>query len=332
MPAYNVENYISKSIESVIGQTYSCFELIVVIDGSPDNSGIIAEEFAAEDSRITVLYKENGGLSDARNFGMMHAKGKYLYFLDSDDFIYSDMLENVVANAEEHNADIVIFGYKAEYLNSSGYLISETTVSVPFGVYDKYNFNSIEASKEFLGLIGYAWNKLYRHSYIKENNFSFKKGLSLVEDIVFNAPVLSESNKIVILDHCYYRYMQRPRVTLGNDYYKNQFDLKTLACESRRSLLLNWGYNPEYVDKIISNLYFSALKSSLKTICISKKLGYEKKYKEVVEIINTVTHQQTLENVDTTNLKDKMILFLSRYQLPSMLLLLYGVLGKKKMY
>src|SRR5690625_6955531 len=107
LPCYNVEKHLAQSIDSVLSQTHSNFELLVVIDGSPDNSKEIAEEYAVKDARITVFDKPNGGLSDARNYGLKKAQGEFIYFMDSDDWIEPDLLkDNLKIIAQEDRKNI----------------------------------------------------------------------------------------------------------------------------------------------------------------------------------------------------------------------------------
>lgn len=115
VPIYNVAEYLPKCIESILAQTYPDYELILVNDGSKDNSPEIAEEYAKKDPRIKVIHKPNGGLSDARNEGMKYATGKYVSFIDSDDFIEPDMLEKCVNAMHADDADMVIFDYYQYY-------------------------------------------------------------------------------------------------------------------------------------------------------------------------------------------------------------------------
>ena len=111
VPIYNVEQYLERCIESIINQTYKNLEIILVDDGSKDNSGTIADTYASKDNRIKVIHKENGGLSDARNHGLDQSKGKYIMFIDSDDFIDSSMCEILFETAEKYFSDIVSCNY-----------------------------------------------------------------------------------------------------------------------------------------------------------------------------------------------------------------------------
>lgn len=115
---YNVEKYVSKCIESILKQTFTDFELLLVNDGSKDGSLAILEEYAAKDSRIEIINKVNGGLSDARNVGMKKAQGKYIYFVDGDDFIEETLLEKCVNKLEQTDSDMVMFDIYQYYLET----------------------------------------------------------------------------------------------------------------------------------------------------------------------------------------------------------------------
>ena len=114
IPVYNVEKYLPKCLDSVINQTYKNLEIILVDDGSPDNSGKICDEYAEKDSRIKVIHKENGGVSSARNVGIKQAKGQYLLFVDSDDYIKDGYFDAVRGAALKYQCDIIQIGYQIE--------------------------------------------------------------------------------------------------------------------------------------------------------------------------------------------------------------------------
>ena len=110
VPVYKVEKYLSKCVESILSQTFVDFELILVDDGSPDRCGEICDKYALKDKRIKVIHKENGGLSDARNAGIQVAQGEYLAFVDSDDYIEPQLVENCLARARDMEAPVVLYG------------------------------------------------------------------------------------------------------------------------------------------------------------------------------------------------------------------------------
>ena len=111
MPVYNVEQYVGKAIESILNQTFTDYELLIVDDGTKDKSGEICDEYAAKDARIQVIHKENGGAPSARNTAIDIARGTYVYFMDSDDWAEKTMLQDMYDMAEQHNAQLVVCGY-----------------------------------------------------------------------------------------------------------------------------------------------------------------------------------------------------------------------------
>ena len=114
VPVYNVEKYLSRCVDSILNQTFTDFECILVDDGSPDNCGKICDEYAKKDKRVKVIHKQNGGLSDARNTGLDIAGGEYIYFLDSDDYVEYNLLEKLNDTICVCNAEMIVFGYKVE--------------------------------------------------------------------------------------------------------------------------------------------------------------------------------------------------------------------------
>ena len=119
IPVYNVEKYLPKCLDSIINQTYNHLEIIIVDDGSKDSSGLICDEYALKDQRIKVLHKKNGGLSSARNAGLDIAKGDYIMFVDSDDYVESHYCEVPLKHALEKNVRIVSFGYNKIFIDGN---------------------------------------------------------------------------------------------------------------------------------------------------------------------------------------------------------------------
>lgn len=199
IPVYNVEKYIRECLNSVINQTYKKLEIILVDDGSLDKSGDICDEYKLKDDRIKVIHKENGGLSDARNAGMKIATGKFIQFIDSDDFIDKDMIEMLYDLVIENDGDIsmcsnYILEGKKKTSNCSG---------------EKYIYNRIEALREILldeKVRSYAWNKLIKRELLK--NIEFPKG-KVFEDQLTIPRIFERSSKIVFLDIPKYYYRQR---------------------------------------------------------------------------------------------------------------------------
>lgn len=306
MPVYNVEKYLRKSIDSVLTQTYKHFELIIVNDGSPDESGTIADSYAKKDNRIKVIHKENGGLSDARNIGMENASGKYVYFIDSDDYIEEKLLETCVNLAEINDAEVVIFGFHVDLLDADENMVDTQIIKHHFSIYDKSELKNIELNQNILSMICYAWNKLYNLEYLKRNNYRFTKGLSLVEDIVFNSPVLSRVNRLVVCDLPLYHYISRQRETLVKKFYNNSYELHVMKMNSMLKLLNSWGKTKKDYGEIMSETHITGLRFCWSNMFyIKNSLKFTEKYRYMKMTLND---DLTKSIIQTTSGKNNYII------------------------
>lgn len=240
VPIYNVEQYLQKCVDSLINQTYKNLEIILVDDGSPDNCPKICDEYAKQDSRIKVIHKENGGLSDARNAGMNIATGEYISFIDSDDWIKSEMIEDMYNRMIEDNSDLVSSGVL--WADEDGVEIRNATVS------ENCVLNTEQAMTELINdgkLKQHVWNKLYKADLIK--NIPFDKG-KYHEDVFWSYKVIGEAERISIEKNSYYFYVQRSESIMGEKYSAKRLDALD-AMELRC----------EYIKEKFPNLYNNAL-------------------------------------------------------------------------
>lgn len=202
VPVYNAENSIESCINSILNQSYTDIELILVDDGSRDNSLKICNEKAKNDTRITVIHQENGGVSSARNNGLMVARGEYIQFVDSDDTIEHDMTETLLSMMEKSKADLVVCGY-----NNIRNGIANT-VKPKQGIYSIKDYYGFMAYWQFSPIIGSTWNKLFKKRLIDKENIQFEIGESYAEDYMFNLEYLFYTNKIIVSDKCLYNYQR----------------------------------------------------------------------------------------------------------------------------
>lgn len=202
IPIYNVEKYLKKCIESVINQTYKNLEIILVNDGSTDNSKNIIDEYSLIDNRIKVINKKNGGLSDARNVGIEIAKGDYITFLDSDDWIELNMYEKLHEYIKQENADIVQCSYQEVYNEEVDNQNIKEEIKIILGKESLYNLYGENHVKTVV-----VWNKLYKIQLF--DNIRFPKG-KIHEDESTTYKLLYQANKIVDcnLPLVYYRQRQ----------------------------------------------------------------------------------------------------------------------------
>lgn len=316
VPVYNVEKYLSRCVENICSQTYDHLEIILVDDGATDHSGDMCDAFAAADKRITVIHKKNGGLSDARNAGMAVANGEYICFFDSDDWVEKDVLEKAQKALTESVADIAIWGFSKDFVDAQESVLRSETLNKSACVCSKANKEYfLFADDSGLAMVGYAWNKLYRRSILVENGLEFEKGVSLVEDMLFNAQAISAANAIVFVDTIGTHYMQRERETLGAKFYPNFYELKLRACSAREALLKAYGATEEEAYKIMESSYFAAIKSSCRMACQTSSLSRKDRLNYMKEVCGTNEAKTVLKKFRSDG-KDRLfqyVLILKQY-------------------
>lgn len=284
MPVYNVEKYICGSIDSVLAQTYTDFELIIVDDGSPDYSPQICDEYASKNNRIRVIHKLNGGLSSARNTGVDHANGKYILFIDSDDTIEPDLLEKVVPVAEKENADVTIFGIKT-VVTKNGQKISEKD-----GGHKKQVFSThYEAEKNFMMLFEQSmWNhpvdKLYRKAIITDNGVKSNSFYDRVcEDTVFLLDLFPYVQKLCVVEGCFYNYFIRDTQSVVMKFIPERYEKYYGRFRKTKELLDTFdksNRNEEYLYKLYCTLIIWAYEFMFHKECkysLLKRYSYMKK-------------------------------------------------------
>ena len=211
VPIYNIEKYIAKCIDSVISQTYKDWELILVDDGSTDNSGKICEEYALNDKRIKVIHKENGGLPSARKAGLEIAKGDFIFHLDGDDFIPENTLEILINKQKECDADIVIGDFQ---------VVRGEQYCEIFNDY-KFSFlNNIEYTKKLLNVGAFfVWGKLIRANINK--NIEIPLDIQYTEDAIAMIQIANNAKKIAKADAITYYYLKRENAYTSSISKKN---------------------------------------------------------------------------------------------------------------
>ncbi len=202
VPVYNIAEYLPKCIDSILAQTYPDFELILVNDGSTDQSGAIAADYAhRHPDKISYISRDNGGISAARNTGLKVARGEYIAFVDSDDTVEPTMLETLLTLAEQHDADLAICALRS--VSEAGAALGVTAEALTPGVV----YTPTE-HKELLLCENAAWNKLYRKRIIDDNTLAFTEG-AWYEDLRFTKKYLLYTHRVVYTDAVLYNYLIR---------------------------------------------------------------------------------------------------------------------------
>lgn len=223
IPAYNVEKYIRRCLDSVINQTYSNLQIIVIDDGSRDRTASIIDEYAERDQRIIAIHKPNGGVSSARTAGLEKAGGDYIGFVDSDDYIEKEMYEHLIGNALKYDADISHCGYMMLYPDGRKRAFYDTKKLViqdhKKGLCDLMRGDYIEPG---------IWNKLYRRSIVLQykNEEIWDESIRYNEDLLMNYLFFKHSKKSVYEDIAYYNYILRKEsATKSNNKSKQLKDV-----------------------------------------------------------------------------------------------------------
>lgn len=197
VPVYNVENYLCRCIDSILAQTFTDFELLLIDDGSTDLSGEICDEYAKEDGRIKVFHKENGGVSSARQLGIDKAIGEYSIQVDSDDWIENEMLEIMYKELIETQYDII----SVDYYSNNQY------------VAEQYASTNLQMVEDMLNgrIRGVMWNKLVRHALYKNYQIKFPRNINFCEDVYVCTLLYLNTHKIRHISKAFYHYIDNPK-------------------------------------------------------------------------------------------------------------------------
>ncbi|MBQ3128907.1 MAG: glycosyltransferase [Clostridia bacterium] len=248
IPVYNVEKYLCECVDSVLKQTYSSYEIILVDDGSTDSSGSICDSYAINDSRISVIHKENGGLSSARNEGLKKANGKYIYFLDSDDYLKAQTLEKLVETAEKENSDIVFF-------DAVSFADVEDNFKVSQNYIRKYNyktgkgtavFSEMQKNDEFHSAVPLLFIK---KDLLEQNDIHFIDGI-YYEDMLFTYQVFCCARVASQIKEAFYHRRYRKNSIMTSNKNPKHFASFTRVYEEVKSFSELLGIADEAFAKV----------------------------------------------------------------------------------
>ncbi len=293
MPVYKVEGYVGKAIESILNQTFQDFEYLVVDDGSPDACGAICDKYAAKDSRIHVIHKENGGAPSARNAAMELAKGKYYYFMDSDDWAKPTMLEDMYALAEANEAQLVVTGYFIDtYYSSSEYIT--LNMSHPDAVYSDREAFRRDAYRLFdKNLLYTPWNKLFLADYLNENNIWFPQ--TFWDDFPFNLSVVRDVGRVVISSKQYYHFMRVRAESETAKYVAAMYDKREEEHGWMLELYRHWGIDDEASREFLSRRYIERLVGCIENVTNKNcRMTGKEKRQEIRRMLSNPNVQESL--------------------------------------
>lgn len=252
IPIYNSEKYLRQCLNSVQSQTFADFEVLLINDGSNDNSGKICDEYAAKDTRIKVFHKENGGVSSARNLGIDEAEGEWICFVDSDDVLEENYLTTLVKSSVDSKADFIAQGFK-KFGNGI-----EKNMHLGVGLFSASDFRTLFQIKKIQNF-GFPFSKLFRGEIIKKHQISFPISFSIAEDLAFMLMYLSKIQTIQLdaVHHYLYRQVDNSlsnRLREPSIYFNRYNELKRIFKEE---------FNEVYIDLYNETHTFFSLKHTL---------------------------------------------------------------------
>jgi glycosyltransferase involved in cell wall biosynthesis len=303
VPIYKVEQYLDNCIESIVKQTYSSLEIILVNDGSPDNCGVICDNWALKDKRIKVVHKNNGGLVSARKAGLDIATGDYVAYVDGDDWIEPTMFESMIEVGKKNDADITICGFieerdlwskKIDNVVASGvYVGNKKNELLSKAIYSGHFF-------EF-GLYPAVWNKLFKREILKINQYAVSNNIKMGEDAACTFPALIDADCICVMESSYLYHYRKTGDSMTTKYDSQYFgrifelfryldDVITKKnCEVMKIQLQYY----------LAFLYFIGIQQEFSR---QNKAGFFKKTKKVKELSKNECINEALTKIDMNTL------------------------------
>lgn len=336
VPVYNVEKYVGRCLESLINQTYQNIEIIIVVDGATDNSLAICEIYKEKDSRIQIVTKKNQGLGLARNTGLEYVTGKYVLFVDSDDYVEIDLVEEVCKIAEKWECDFVRFHNYREDLSTGNKNVRKSPLME--GNYDKDKINNEilfpiigvlpkQTGENFVGMS--VWRNLYRTSIIKERKLRFVSEREYIsEDVIFNLHYFYYSNSAYVVNKPYYHYIVNDN-SLTAKYDPKRFVKEVIMYKEVLYIIdkLNLKCDGKLREQ---RTFLDRTRMCIKLEFNRSEVNISKKVKAVKTILSNKELMKVLSEypIYKMRLSYKIILLLMKMKQSMILYFMYKVLGK----
>ena len=332
LPVYNVEKYVKRCVNSLLRQEYTDYEIILVDDGSTDSSGSICDKLADKNNNIFAYHKENGGLSDARNYGMDRAKGNYILFIDSDDWVDEKLLISLHNHLNKSNVDILKFGFqKMQEENYKNTFFSYFNI----GVYDRRQIEetilpyTIGPKRLFCyeqNACKSVWSHVYSLNFLRENNIRFVSEREILnEDYLFNLHTLLYAKSLEVTHYILYYYDYREG-SLSKKYITNEFERKLKLHREYKLLLERNGlferYETPYYSECVDGFYACI---SNECCCWNETSKYA--VQNIKKILNCKECEISLLKCKRSNmnLKGKVIYWLMRLKFAYLMYILYKI-------
>lgn len=238
---YNTEKYLRRCLDSLAEQSYENIEVIIVNDGSTDNSPAICKEYADRHRNFVCVEKENGGLSDARNAGLRHVTGEYVVFVDSDDWCEISQSTTLAEKICNVSADIGVFGYYSDFSKehiTKEFSLDNACMRGQSLYFDRDNISTAVRVLESAGIFNTVWNKAYRTDFIRNNDIIFEMDGMPGEDLLFNVDAFILAKSVCLCNALLYHYMFQDEITLSRKYRSDLYEKNMGFCVARKKCTL----------------------------------------------------------------------------------------------
>ena len=325
IPCYNCEETVTRAIVSVLNQCYRNIELILVNDGSVDNTKNICESFSENDVRVKCFTTPNQGPSYARNYGISKAKGEYVLFIDADDYIEENTIGDLVNLARNNDFEIIFYGYSHDKYEK-GYLANSINISYSQKkINNNQEFRDIFNSLSDSGYLYQVWNKMYKRKFIHDCDASFPLGVRVAEDFSFNLTLYMRLNKAYISTNCYYHYISNSSGSLTTSFDPTRSLQVFKAYKKNRELIKSWNNN--YLNTFDNHFLLDI------SVCINNLFNEDCSYsfREKIDYIKDIldkTHALVVQ-IPAVGLRNKIVKTFIQFRM-TLLLWIMGKLSRIK--
>ena len=274
VPVYNVENYLSRCIDSLLAQNYVDLEILLIDNGSGDQSGQICEDYATQFSNITAYHIPNKGVGSARNFGLSKAKGEFICFVDADDYLVGNLFSDVESQLDSQ-LDLLVFSYYNSIEKNLSEIDRSAKILPTEGKKDKSDFIALFQELWLTDMMYTVWNKIYRKEFLEEHQIVFES-YELGEDVRFNLNVYQHVNAVLLVKSCYYVYISGRIDSAMGQYNPNRMNYQLEELGKVDQLMISWNsHDEQFIDQIKARILMSNIQNiSKQKMSLSKKRHY----------------------------------------------------------
>ena len=292
IPVYNVENYLPRCIDSLLTQNYSDLEILLIDNGSGDQSGQICEDYATQFSNITAYHIPNKGVGSARNFGLSKAKGEFICFVDADDYLVGNLFSDVESQLDSQ-LDLLVFSYYNSIEKNLSEIDRSAKILPTEGKKDKSDFIALFQELWLTDMMYTVWNKIYRREFLEEHRIIFEQ-YELGEDVRFNLNVYESVHKVSFSQTCYYVYISGRAGSAMGRYNPKRMSYQLEELGKIDQLMVRWDiHNDRYISQIKARILMSNIQNiSEQKISLFLKRQYVEtlcRNKEMIVLINEDT-------------------------------------------